>query len=376
MTAVRRPARRPARRGRTTLFAAATAGAVAFGTVAATGATGATAGTGDPAAPGAIAECAGLEREVERLEGRFTPNACAFVRRQIAFGATPTGTAPKDGEFEHPRVLAYRSVFDDSATLWEAGGIPQRGPEAISAAIIGSLQLVPDFRYRGTEVVADGAVVMFGQWNEATVNGHPVAFPQIARNVLSDDGRTMQARRYYDRYELVRPVAPELRPLFAGVADPAGPAGRPGRHGPEPFRAGEITARLAAWNGEDVAALVGRTAGARLEGPGLTAPLGTTQGASEYLRRLFAQADVRFEAGQVAFGRTTTFVEWHGKAVPEWSKDPVTGKGTEVPFGIVERFGPKGEWELSFDTLPLIADRATIGALYKRILPPTPARPF
>ncbi|MFF7453244.1 hypothetical protein [Kitasatospora sp. NPDC008115] len=358
MTMVRRLTRR------TALLATGTAAAVALGAVtAATGATaGPTAGAGE-----VLAECAGVQGKLERLEGRLTPNGCAFLKRQIAFGETPTGTPPVPGDLSHPRVRVYQDIFDDEATLWEAGTAPQRGLTAIGTSITRSLGLVPDFRYRGTEVVADGAVVMFGQWNEGTVKGHPIAYPQIARNVLSDDGRTMQARRYYDRHELFKPVAPELSPLFAGIADPAGAGAPADRRAPERFRAGEITARLAAWNGEDVAALVGRTGGARLGGPGLAAPLATAEGKADYLRRLFEQADVRFKSGQVAFGRTMTYVEWYGTAVPAWSKDPVTGKGTEVSFGIVERFGPGGAWELFFDTLPLIATESEIAALYRRI---------
>ncbi|GAA1392468.1 hypothetical protein GCM10009639_24080 [Kitasatospora putterlickiae] len=368
MTLVRQPARRPERGARTALFAAATAAAVALGAV--TTATGATAGT-TAGAGGELAECADVQGRLERLEGRLTPNACAFLQRQLAFGETSTGTPPAPGDLTHPRVRVYQEIFDDEATLWEAGGAPQRGLTAIGTSITRSLGLVPDFRYRGTEVVADGAVVMFGQWNEATVKGHPIAFPQIARNVLSDDGRTMQARRYYDRHELFKPVAPELRPLFAGVADPADAAAAPAdRRAPERFRAGEITARLAAWNGEDVAALVARTGAARLGGPGLAAPLATTGGKADYLRRLFEQTDVRFKPGQVAFGRTMTYVEWHGTAVPEWTKDPATGQGTEVPFGIVERIGPGGQWELFFDTLPLIATEPEIGDLYRRLAQP------
>ncbi|MFF2353333.1 hypothetical protein ACFVVL_26520 [Kitasatospora sp. NPDC058115] len=110
--------------------------------------------------------------------------------------------------------------------------------------------------------------------------------------------------------------------------------------------------------------------GARLGGPGLAAPLATAEGKGSYLRRLFEQADLRFESGQVAFGRSMTYVEWHGTAVPAWSRDPVTGKGTEVSFGIVERFGPGGTWELFFDTLPLIADEGGIAALYGRLARP------
>ncbi|MGW4898114.1 hypothetical protein ACWEQL_38585 [Kitasatospora sp. NPDC004240] len=365
MTAVQHATRRPAARTGAALFAAATATAVVFGTVTAT----ASAGPGEAAAVGRAAECAEVEGKLERLEGRLTPNACAFIRRQIAFGEIPTGTPPAPGDLTHPRVRAYLDIFDESATLWEAGTAPQHGTATIGTSITGSLRLVPDFRYRGTEVVADGAVMMFGQWNEATVKGHRIAYPQIARNVLGDDGRTIQARRYYDRHELVKPVAPELRPLFDGVTDPAGAATGTGGHGPERFRADEITARLAAWNGEDVAALAGRMGNARLAGPGLAAPLTTAEGRSAYLKRLFERADFRFASGQIAFGRTMTYVEWHGTAVVKTVKDGVETV-RDVPFGIIERFGPDSEWELFFDTLPLIADQSRIGEYFQRLTQP------
>lgn len=81
-----------------------------------------------------------------------------------------------------------------------------------------------------------------------------------------------------------------------------------------------------------------------------------------YLQRFFATADVRFNAGQVAFGRTTTYVEWHGT---------VSGpKGNDIPFGMVDRFGPGGEWELYFDTLPLIADQDQISPLFQQLAHP------
>lgn len=304
-------------------------------------------------------ECAEVREKVERLEGRITPNACAFMKRQIAFGETPTGTPPQQGEVDHPRVETYLDIFDKEATLWEAGAKAQRGHEAIGTSIIGSLQIAPDLRYRGTDVVADGAVVMFGQWNEVTLKGHKVAYPQIARNVLSDDGKTMQARRYYDRHELFKPIAPELRPVFEGVTD-TGPV--PGTAAAERFRPDEITDRLAAWNSEDVTALTRRMGNARLTGPGLADPLATDEGKRAYLTRLFERADVRLEPGQVAFGATTTYVEWHGTVSGE--------KGTNIPFGVVERFGPGGEWELSFDTLPLIANRDEIIELFKKLSQP------
>ncbi len=307
-------------------------------------------------------DCPDVRAQVERLEGRITPNACAFMRRQIAFGALPTATPPAVGDLNHPRVRAYLDIFDQDATLWEAGSAPQHGRTVIGTSITGSLRLVPDLRYRGTNVVADGAVAMFGQWNEATVKGHKVAYPQIARNVLGDDGKSLQARRYYDRYVLFRDTVPELAPegLFDGIAD-FGPAPSRGQ-APGCLRAAEIPDRLAAWNGEDTDALLRRMGDARLAGPGLDAPLRTEAGKRAYLQRFFGAADVRFQAGQAVFGRTTTYMEWHGT---------VSGaKGKDIPFGIVERFGPDGEWELTFDTLPLVADRAEIDALFRKLAQP------
>ncbi|MCG6500584.1 hypothetical protein, partial [Kitasatospora sp. A2-31] len=85
------------------------------------------------------------------------------MKRQLAFGEVPTGTPPAPGDLSHPRVQAYLDIFDDEATLREAGSAPQRGRTAIGTSITGSLRLAPDFRYRGTEIVAEGASMMFGQ---------------------------------------------------------------------------------------------------------------------------------------------------------------------------------------------------------------------
>ncbi|RSS73335.1 hypothetical protein [Streptomyces sp. WAC06614] len=366
-TAAARPAGtgRAALSARRTLLAAALATGLSVGVGTAFGPAAPQAAAAAPAAaPGRAAgqgvDCAEVRAEVERLEGRITPNACAFMKRQLTFGSTATGTPPAPGDLAHPRVKAYLDIFDPDATLWEAGGPPQHGREAIGTSITHSLRLAPDLRYGGTTVVADGAVMMFGQWNEVTLRGRKIAYPQIARNLLGDDGRTVQARRYYDRYVLFTPLAPELRPrpLFDGIAD----SGRVTGATPQRFRADEIEARLAAWNHGDVAALTGRTGRAPLSGPGLTAPLATDAGKTAYLERLFAERRFDFTAGQVAFGESVTYVEWHGT---------VTGPtGKDVPFGIVERFGPGGAWELTFDTLPLVADRATIGTLFQRLSQP------
>ncbi|AJF67917.1 hypothetical protein [Streptomyces vietnamensis] len=322
-------------------------------------------------------DCPAAREKVERLEGRITPNACAFMERQITFGEMPTGTPPAYGDLAHPRVRAYLDIFDPEATLWEAGSAAQRGRTAIGTSITGSLGLAPSLTYRGTDVVADGSTVMFGQWNEVTLKGHTVAYPQIARNVLGDEGRTLQARRYYDRAVLFRDTLPGVAPapLFAGITDAGTPgdgersqAGLPDQTG-LPVQAGfraraeEVPERLAAWNAGDVDALLARTRGARLNGPGLAAPLASEAGKRAYLQRLFATADLDLKAGQVAVGETTTYVEWHGTVSVHDGEKIRTG----VPFGIVERFGPGGEWELYFDTLPLVATQAEIGTLFQKL---------
>ncbi|MFJ6935139.1 hypothetical protein [Streptomyces sp. NPDC101132] len=336
-------------------------------------------GGGTAAVAGAAAgapsfgDCPAVRERVDRLEGRITPNACAFIRRQLAFGEMPTGTPPAPGDLAHPRVRAYLDVFDADASLWEAGGTVQRGHTTIGTSIAGSLRLAPDLRYRGTDVVADGAVMMFGQWNEVTLKGRTVAYPQIARNVLGDDGKTLQARRYYDRAALFRDTLPGAVPdLFGNVADQADGAPGTDRRAPERFRADEIADRLAAWNAGDAGALVRRMAGARLTGPGVGRPLAAPEAKTAYLERLFETAGLRFQAGQAAFERTTAYVEWHGTArIPLAQDDPAAEpRFREVSFGIVERFGPGGAWELYFDTLPLVADQSRIGTLFQQLAQP------
>ncbi|MEI5098329.1 hypothetical protein RB200_06255 [Streptomyces sp. PmtG] len=276
----------------------------------------------------------------------------------------PTGTAPEPGAsgFEHPRVKAYLDIFDTDATLWEAGSKARRGRDEIGSSIITSLGLVKDLRFRGTNVVADGSTVVFGQWNEATIKGHKIAFPQIARNVLGDDGKSLQARRYYDRHMLLRDTLPDAPAgLFEGISD-RGPAAA---QAPTPVRprAGDLSQRLAAWNSENITTLLARTGTMRLSGPGLKAPLSTAAAKKAYLQRFFDKGNVEFKAGQVAVGKSTTYVEWHGTVTRP--------QGEAVPFGIMERFGPGGEWELYFDTLPLLADQKTIDELFAKLARPS-----
>ncbi|WP_069741859.1 hypothetical protein [Streptomyces sp. EN23] len=282
----------------------------------------------------------------------------------------PTGEPPLAGELalQHPRVAAYLDIFDPAATLWEAGSPPKSDHRVIGAAIGGSLNMVPDLHYTGTDVVADGGVVMFGQWNTATVKGHRVAYPQIARNVLGDDGKTIQARRYYDRHVLVRDTLPDApRGLFDDIADSARPPALV--RGRASVTAAELPDRLAAWNTGNADALLRAMSGTRLAGPGLTELLATQAAKRDYLHRLFDRADLELKAGQVGFGRTTTYVEWYGTVTRKQSAS-AEGKDGAVPFGIVERFGPGGTWELYFDTLPVLVDQETISRLFARLTAP------
>ncbi|MET9323695.1 hypothetical protein ABZX75_26465 [Streptomyces sp. NPDC003038] len=50
-----------------------------------------------PAAAGRGSECAEVRDKVERLEGLITPNACAFMKRQIAFGEMRPARPPRPG---------------------------------------------------------------------------------------------------------------------------------------------------------------------------------------------------------------------------------------------------------------------------------------
>ncbi|QSS91314.1 hypothetical protein [Streptomyces sp. M54] len=238
-------------------------------------------------------------------------------------------------------------------------------------------------------MVADGSTVMFGQWNTATVKGHKVAYPQIARNVLGDEGRTIQARRYYERHVLVRDTLPNApKGLFDGIADhgkaPArGPARAAVTAGGLPDRLGGVEhrehRRAAAPGGRGRAgrARTGRAPGDQGGQAGVPeAPLG--------------RADLNLKAGQVAFGTSTTYVEWHGTVTrkqeagsrkqeagsrkQEAGSRKQDAEGGEenpaVPFGIVERFGPDGQWELYFDTLPVLTDQTTINNLLAQLATP------
>ncbi|WP_101787471.1 nuclear transport factor 2 family protein [Nonomuraea indica] len=300
------------------------------------------------------AGCAEARPEVTSISGWVSPNACTFIKRQIRFGKVTTPD----------RVGAYVDLWSKDATLWEPApvGTPLlQGEEAIRKAISGTLSLIPDFRYRGTRIAVNGPAVMFEAHNEATVKGHEIAYSAVYRVQLTDGGKVVQGRRYYDRHALFLPLAPELPDPFADVADGVIPdQGRKPVLDPD-----ELVARAAAWNDEDAEALVERLTGAPLSAPGLNSPLRTTQGKLAYLKRFFDQvSDVQLQPGQAVKVNGATYLEWHGTLLPEGQTDPVS-------FGIVERVGDTGgvssDWTLTFDRLPLVADAAKITELYGRL---------
>lgn len=301
------------------------------------------------------AGCAEARPEVTSISGWVSPGACSFIKRQIKFGKVTTPD----------RVDAYVDMWSKDATLWEpanANRPPVQGLDKIRTAISGSLALVPDFRFRGTRIAVNGPAVMFEAHNEATLKGHQVAYSAVYRVLLTDDGKVIQARRYYDRHSWFKPLDPSLPDLFANVADGDSPdRGRQPVLSPD-----ELAERAKAWNNEDAEALVGRLIGAPLSAPGLNGgTLSTTQGKLAYLRTFFDQvSNVQLQPGQAIKVDGATYLEWHGTVLPEGQTDPVS-------FGVIERIGDTGgvsnDWTLTFDQLPLVADEAKITELYGKL---------
>jgi ketosteroid isomerase-like protein len=312
-----------------------------------------------PAAPAAAAEhhvCAEAYAAVDAIHGTPSPAACTFIAAQERFGTMPT--SPE-------RVDAYGRLFAEDATLWEPGppGRLIRGREAITAAISGTLALVPDFAFHGERVAVEGDAVMFEADNTFTLgNGADVRYPAVYRVQVDDDGEVVQGRRYYDRATWFTSVAPELPAPFADVAD----RGAPERGAVRAPDRDALAERGRAWNGEDVRALLAASRGAPLTGPGIDGELRTEHGKRAYLRALFAEVeDVDLDLGQVIEVDGATYAEWHGT---------VTAEGEQSTFGIIERLGDTGgrrpeldTWTLTFDTLPLVADQETTRDLYARI---------
>ncbi|MEQ4726004.1 nuclear transport factor 2 family protein [Nonomuraea sp. B19D2] len=301
------------------------------------------------------AGCTEARAEVTSISGWVSPNACTFIKRQITFGEVTTPD----------RVSAYVDIWSKDATLWEPAKASRpllQGEEAIRKAISGTLSLIPDFRFQGTRIAVNGPAVMFEAHNEATVKGHEIAYDAVYRVQLTDGGKVVQGRRYYDRHTLFKPLDPELPDLFADIAD----GGTPDQSRRPVLDPDELVARAEAWNDEDAEALVERLTGAPLSAPGLNGgTLRTTQGKLAYLNRFFDQvSDVQLEPGQAVKVNGATYLEWHGTLLPKDQTDLIS-------FGIIERVDDTGgissDWTLTFDQLPLVADEAKITELYGRL---------
>ncbi|MEV1178699.1 nuclear transport factor 2 family protein [Nonomuraea sp. NPDC049784] len=296
--------------------------------------------------------CADAREEVASIKGWVSPNACTFINRQIRFGKVTTEN----------RVQAYVDIWDTNATLWEprkASAPLMQGLDTIRASIAGTLALVPDFRFRGTRVAVNGPAVMFEAVNEATVKGHKITYPAVYRVLLTDDGKVIQGRRYYDRHLMFSPLDPSLPDLFSGVAD----SGLPEEGGQRAMGPDELAARAEAWNTEDVAALTAPLSGAALSASGLgERELRTAEGKRAYLTTFFGQvSDVKLQPGQAVRVPGATYVEWYGTVLPKGQSEPMS-------FGIIERIADQGglstRWQLFFDQLPLVADQTRIDQLY------------
>ncbi|MGW6504670.1 nuclear transport factor 2 family protein [Nonomuraea angiospora] len=299
--------------------------------------------------------CTEARPEVASISGWVSPGACAFIKRQIKFGKVSTPD----------RVNAYVDMWSKDATLWEPANVgkdPVQGLDEIRTAISGSLSLVPDFRFRGTRIAVNGPAVMFEAHNQATLKGHEVAYDAVYRVLLTDDGKVIQGRRYYDRHSWFKPLDPTLPDPFANIADDGTPdQGRAPVLGPD-----ELIERMEAWNSEDAEALAGRLTGAPLSAPGLDGgTLATMQGKLAYLKMFFDQvSDVRLQPGQAVRVNGATYLEWHGTVLPKVQNE-------RVSFGIIERIGDTGgissDWALTFDQLPLVADEDEIIKLYGKL---------
>ncbi|MFI6395680.1 nuclear transport factor 2 family protein [Nonomuraea sp. NPDC050540] len=296
--------------------------------------------------------------ECDSAIGWVSPNACSFIKRQVAFG--------KEAPDALTRVPLYLDIWDKDATLWEPAAAelpPTKGLAEIERAITGSLTLAPDFRFHGTRIGVDGAAVMFEAANEVTIKGHAISYPAVYRVLMTDDGKVVQGRRYYDRYTWFTKLDPAVRNLFAGVTD-SGPAETGRRPAISPDA---LVARGQAWNRKDAAALLAPLTGAPLKGTGLDGrALRTAQGKLAYLNAFFAQiGELQLKPGQAVRAGNSTYVEWYGTVTPK--------HGQKMSFGIIERlddrWGVTTEWQLSFDQLPLIADQAKINALYGLLRP-------
>ncbi|MFI1013604.1 nuclear transport factor 2 family protein [Streptomyces sp. NPDC020965] len=314
-------------------------------------------GSGQAAATTTPPDCPPRAGAPAPVREALPPSAAAFMAAYRAWGAAPT-------------VCAYMDLFTPDGTLMDTGLAAPIGHEAIRKQIERVLTVVPDYRFDPFSATAspDGRVVFVKARNTGTVTvdgrATKVDYLTTHRLVLRGD-RVERGHRFWDQTELFRPLDPGLRDLFAGIGgtataaeEPAsGTASRPGDG---------IRERQRAWNDRDTDALVA-TVGerVRLTGPGLTAPLKGRTAARAYLDRFFGE----LHGAELAPGHTvrrgpTTYREWSGTAV-------VGPERRRVTYGIVERLtrdrSGVTDWDLSFDTLDLVATEQQISTLRARL---------
>ncbi|MFE7132821.1 nuclear transport factor 2 family protein [Streptomyces sp. NPDC057638] len=284
-----------------------------------------------------------------------------FMAAYRAWGAAPT-------------VAGYMKLFTPDGTLMDSGLGRPIGYRAIERQMEAVLTVVPDYRFDPFAVTVQdgGRVILVTARNTGTVTasgptgptrpagsgesrGPSVAVDYLTRHRLLLRGpRVEQGRRYWDQTELFRPLSPGLPGLVHGLGPGAvlGDA-RPGR---------SHRRRQDAWNARDAAALVaGLPESVRLTGPGLDRPLIGRDSARAYLERFFsATHTLELTPGHRVHEGSTTFQEWVGGATVGPERRPVR-------YGVLERLTQDAsgatEWELSFDTLDLVASATEIDRL-------------
>ncbi|MER6916355.1 nuclear transport factor 2 family protein [Streptomyces sp. NPDC000594] len=286
--------------------------------------------------------------QVRAADGRpLPPNVAAFMRAYEAWGAAAS-------------VPGYMELFTPTGTLMDTGLPEPIGHEAIRAQMESLLKEVPNYTFDPLSVVAsrDGKVAFVTARNTGKLARTGVCFDYITTHRLVLDGeRVEQGRRFWDQTELFRPLAPELRNLFAGLT-------------PTPPSVPRTTDRKQAWNTRDTAALIAGVDGpVRLTGPGLDAPLTGRAAARSYLDRLFSEVhSLRLEPGHTVRRGAVTYREWVGHAV-------VGPERREVTYGISERFTRERDggtsWHLAFETLDLVATEKDIRDLRLLLFPRT-----
>ncbi|ANW22542.1 nuclear transport factor 2 family protein [Streptomyces clavuligerus] len=316
-------------------------------------------GSGAAVAAGPVAAACAPAPAVAPAARPLPANVAAFMEAYCAWGA-------------RPEVGTYMALFTGTGTLMDSGLPAPIGKDAIRAQMESLLLHIPDYRFRPRTVHAspDGRVAFVTALNTGTVKvakdpeGEPVGreFSYITTHRLVLDGaRVREGRRFWDQTQLFRPLAPHLPDLFAEI--PAVPPAGPRTHD-----------RLTAWNTRDSAALVaGVTGFTRLTGPGLTAPRTGRAQARAYLERFFSGAHgLSLRPGRTVTDGRVTYREWVGGA-----RVGPPGHERRMTYGISERFthADRGgvTWELSFDTLDMVATPAEIAELRKILFPPRTA---